>query len=97
MNNAQTVQRFKGIKTTPAVPLVTGPHSHHWLIDTPCGPTSEGVCRVCGLTRTFRNSQPELDNVGFRDGYFSARRIQADALGNLGFHITDGTEDTDVG
>jgi len=93
MNNAQTVQRFKGIKTIPAAPQVTGPHSHHWLIDTPCGPTSEGVCRICGLTRTFRNSFPELDNAGFRDG-------PVGILGHLhafGFHLIKDNEDRDEG
>lgn len=28
---------------------------HHWLIDSPGGPTSKGVCRLCGTERQFRN------------------------------------------
>lgn len=28
---------------------------HHWLIDSPGGPTSNGVCRICGAERQFRN------------------------------------------
>ncbi len=28
---------------------------HHWLIDSPSGPTSTGVCRLCGAEREFRN------------------------------------------
>ena len=28
---------------------------HHWLIDSPGGPTSKGVCRLCGIERQFRN------------------------------------------
>ena len=28
---------------------------HHWLIDPAGGPTSEGVCRLCGAHRHFRN------------------------------------------
>ncbi len=31
--------------------------AHHWLIDRPAGPTSEGVCRRCGEKREFANSQ----------------------------------------
>ena len=27
---------------------------HHWLIDSPGGPTSKGVCRLCGTERQFR-------------------------------------------
>lgn len=28
---------------------------HHWIIDTPNGPTSNGVCRLCGAKRDFQN------------------------------------------
>ncbi len=28
---------------------------HHWVIDTPDGPTSEGRCKNCGLRRSFLN------------------------------------------
>ena len=28
---------------------------HHWLIQAADGPTSEGVCRICGETRAFKN------------------------------------------
>ena len=34
-------------------------HVHHWRIDTPNGPVSEGRCR-CGTRRTFRNSYDAL-------------------------------------
>ncbi|MCH7800956.1 MAG: hypothetical protein IIC24_05350 [Chloroflexi bacterium] len=29
---------------------------HHWVIDQPNGPTSEGVCKICGMTQEFKNS-----------------------------------------
>ena len=29
--------------------------SHHWLIQAADGPTSVGVCRICGETREFKN------------------------------------------
>ena len=29
---------------------------HHWLIETPNGPVSEGVCQRCGEKRGFMNS-----------------------------------------
>ena len=29
--------------------------SHHWLIQAADGPTSGGVCRICGETREFKN------------------------------------------
>ena len=29
---------------------------HHWLINSPDGPTSTGTCRTCGEIREFKNS-----------------------------------------
>jgi hypothetical protein len=31
---------------------------HHWLIEPPNGPTSIGVCKLCGATREFDNQLP---------------------------------------
>ncbi len=28
---------------------------HHWLIQAADGPTSNGVCRICGEVREFKN------------------------------------------
>jgi hypothetical protein len=28
---------------------------HHWLIESPNGPTSMGICRLCGAQKEFRN------------------------------------------
>ena len=42
--------------------------THHWLIESPNGPTSEGICKRCGATRTFRNfSQPHFPYYGSPD------------------------------
>lgn len=30
--------------------------THHWMIETSYGPTSKGVCRLCGEEREFDNS-----------------------------------------
>jgi hypothetical protein len=29
---------------------------HHWLIESPHGATSMGICKLCGAEREFRNS-----------------------------------------
>jgi len=29
---------------------------HHWMIESPNGPTSYGTCRSCGEIREFKNS-----------------------------------------
>ena len=31
---------------------------HEWLIDSPNGPTSRGVCMNCGEKSEFKNSMP---------------------------------------
>jgi hypothetical protein len=33
---------------------------HHWLIESPHGPTSLGVCKLCGARKEFRNSVADL-------------------------------------
>ena len=30
--------------------------AHHWVIDTPSGPVSQGTCNMCGEVREFNNS-----------------------------------------
>ena len=39
---------------------------HHWVIESPNGPTSTGVCKVCGSKSEFKNSIPGSgwDRVG---------------------------------
>lgn len=39
----------------PAVPECR----HHWLIETPHGPTSWGTCKHCGERREFSNASPD--------------------------------------
>ena len=31
---------------------------HYWIIETPNGPTSKGVCKHCGATKKFDNYWP---------------------------------------
>jgi len=37
------------------VEVATPCTAHHWLIEPPDGPTSEGTCMWCGQTKTFNN------------------------------------------
>ncbi|MBI1984849.1 MAG: hypothetical protein HYS60_01920 [Candidatus Wildermuthbacteria bacterium] len=32
--------------------------AHHWLIDTPQGPVSKGICKQCGKEAEFKNALP---------------------------------------
>lgn len=37
---------------------------HHFLLESPDGPTSVGVCKRCGVQREFTNATPEdIDKV----------------------------------
>ncbi len=36
--------------------VALGPCAHHLMIETSYGPTSKGVCRLCGEKREFYNS-----------------------------------------
>lgn len=40
---------------------------HHWVIETPNGAVSSGMCKRCGLHKEFRNSaeDPLWDNDSF--------------------------------
>ncbi|MBM3946092.1 MAG: hypothetical protein FJ315_01665 [SAR202 cluster bacterium] len=59
---------------------------HFWLIDTPNGPVSRGVCKVCGLAKEFKNYldttpywEDEPTAVGAADG----RRLSDETGGAL--------------
>ena len=39
-----------------AAELLESQCNHHWIIESPNGPTSIGECRICGEVREFKNS-----------------------------------------
>ena len=55
---------------------------HRWLIASPNGPTSEGVCRLCGARRDFRNSGDDFigDGVPSRTASAADRPSPAHAI-----------------
>ena len=40
---------------TQETPGIAPGCTHHWVIDTPSGPVSNGVCKACGEVREFMN------------------------------------------
>ena len=60
---ATSRRRFCGPKCAKVMPLIEAPepvhkptrHVHHWIIDSPNGPTSEGRCKSCGAEKDFIN------------------------------------------
>ena len=52
---------YRGVARSPAneerlSEFVVESCTHHWLIESPHGPLSEGVCQRCGAKREFNNS-----------------------------------------
>ena len=48
------------VQQVEAIPVQEVPEGslvcrHHWLIQAADGPTSAGVCRICGETKDFKN------------------------------------------
>jgi hypothetical protein len=41
-------------------PVSRGTCRHHWLIEPPNGPTSKGVCKLCGEVKFFDNILADL-------------------------------------
>jgi hypothetical protein len=50
----------KTVATQPEKATKDGRCRHHWLIGSPEGPTSVGVCKLCGARKEFRNSASDL-------------------------------------
>lgn len=55
---------------------------HHWVIDTPAGPVSRGVCRLCGEEGEFNNflEGTYWDDDMSLDQSTTAGRIPADIV-----------------
>jgi len=51
---------------------------HHWIIDTPNGALSGGLCKRCGQHREFRNSSEDLmwdsDSFSLNGSRYRGRR-----------------------
>lgn len=50
----------KAVVTQPKKATKEGRCRHHWLIESPEGPTSLGICKLCGAQKEFRNSASDL-------------------------------------
>lgn len=47
------------LKTAPKKPNSEGKCCHYWIIESPNGPTSRGVCKFCGAEKEFDNYGPD--------------------------------------
>ena len=52
---------------------------YHWLIDSPNGPVSSGICLICGEEREFRNYvEPPSFGATYIDGGTGYSRLRPD-------------------
>ena len=56
----QAEQKQNESKQVETKPVAKGGCVHHWLIDTPNGRESQGVCKRCGATKEFSNSTEQV-------------------------------------
>lgn len=47
------------VEAAPEEPVARDKCRHYWIIESPNGPTSRGVCKLCGAEKEFQNSFPE--------------------------------------
>jgi hypothetical protein len=48
------------LEDNPDISLLNSECVHYWLIESPEGPTSRGVCKFCGAEKEFNNKVPRL-------------------------------------
>ena len=72
------------VEDTHEEPVTRDKCRHYWIIESPKGPTSRGVCKFCGAEKEFQNFLPGSfgkGNVSFLFGTDSTRDIKIDAEG----------------
>jgi len=62
---------------------------HHWAIEEANGPTSKGVCKLCGTERVFYNSLPQFS-------YFKRESQESGIAGREGTDREQGLVDSDL-
>jgi len=54
---------------------------HHWVIESPDGPTSIGICKYCGAVKEFSNFLPFSTWEDYGSKQNKRQRPQGDASG----------------
>lgn len=65
------------LEIAPEEPISEGKCCHYWIIETPNGPTSRGVCKFCGAVKEFDNFGPDSWSLWDRDTSTSAALLDA--------------------
>ncbi len=62
---------------------------HHWLIESPQGPVSRGICQLCDATREFKNYIDAI-SWGEESSQSSANYVSAEASSDGPDDISEG-------
>jgi hypothetical protein len=55
------------LEAAPEEPISKGKCCHYWIIESPKGPTSRGVCQFCGAEKEFDSYGPDSPSRWERD------------------------------
>ncbi len=47
------------VKVVPKEPVAKGTCRHYWIVESPNGPASRGVCKLCNAEKEFENYGPD--------------------------------------
>jgi len=73
------------VKTAPQEQIDGSGCRHHWVIESPQGPSSRGVCKLCGVEKEFQNFMPDMSWDGDQSSLFGLSRekgIKSDKEGD---------------
>lgn len=62
---------------------------HHWLIDTPDGPTTHAQCKLCGAKKEFVSGLPSKKKANWGHGEPVVRLKGSRPVGDWGKAYTD--------
>ncbi len=80
--------------TTPATTDATAATcTHHWTIQPATGPVSQGVCRLCGEVREFKNY---VEAATWGDSWLSNKATTDDSQ-NAAKPVSNKTDDKETG
>ena len=56
MNTPTPESSESNVPEVPELPAEQRNCQHYWVIAPPNGPQSDGICKLCGLSKRFQNS-----------------------------------------
>jgi len=56
---------------------------HHWIIDSPEGATSQGVCKACGAKNEFSNFLPLPAWIDTKSSLNTTRSVLTEDIGSI--------------